>query len=47
MGYALFGVGRYEEAVRSLDRALALAPGLESARTMRASALERSRRTGR
>ena len=46
MGHALFGLGRYGEALRSLDRALALAPGLESVRTMRDSALSRSRRAG-
>ncbi len=46
MGHALFGLGRYEEALRSLDRALALAPRLKSVRTMRDSALSRLRRAG-
>ena len=43
MGHALVGLGRYEEALRSLDRALALAPGLESVRAMRETALARLR----
>ncbi len=43
MGHALVGLGRYEEAIRSLDRALALAPGLESVRAMRETALARLR----
>ena len=41
---ALFGLGRYEDALRGLDRALA--PGLASARAMRDSTLSRLRRAG-
>ena len=46
LGYALVGLERYEEAVQSLDRALELAPDLDSVRSMRETAVSRLRKAG-
>ena len=44
LGHALVGLERYEEAVQSLDRALELAPDLDSVRAMRETATSRLRK---
>ena len=46
MGDALFRLGRYEESLHSIDRALALEPGLEPMRTLRESVLAILRQAG-
>lgn len=46
MGIALYYLGRTDEAVQSVDQALALDPTLEAARVNRAAMQENLRQSG-